>query len=354
MNRRRFVAALALPVLAAGGFVGLRSNYNPYYSGPKSDHFDGMQFFIDGFTQEKSRLDLLRWQAGRQKATWPAANPGVEDKPPQRVRGSALRVSYVGHATVLIQTHGLNILVDPVWAERASPFQFAGPKRINTPGVGLASLPPLDAVLVSHNHYDHLDLTTLGLLAGMHPKAMFLTPLGNDAIMQGAVPAARLRTFDWGAAFDLAPGCRVHFEPCYHWSARGLFDRRMALWAAFVLETPSGKIYHIADTGFADGYLFRKAREKHGAFRLAIIPIGAYEPRWFMRDHHIDPDEAVKVLQLCGAEQALAHHWGTFQLTDEAHDEPPQRLAQALTRENIAGARFAVKRPGEVLEIAGS
>ena len=354
MNRRRFLTALTLPFLAAGGWIGLRSNANPYYSGPVSDHFDGTQFFIEGFTKEHSRMDLLRWQTGRKKAPWPEQLPGLNDKPPQRVQGSAMRVSYVGHATVLVQTHGLNILIDPVWAERASPVQWAGPKRINAPGINLGDLPPLDVVLVSHNHYDHLDLATLGVLAAAHRGARFLMPLGNDALMQGIVPADRMATFDWGAQTEIGPGCAVHFEPSYHWSARGLFDRRMALWSAFVITTPSGKIYHIADTGFADGALFRQAREKHGGFRLAILPIGAYEPRWFMRDHHINPDEAVQILQLCGAQQALAHHWGTFQLTDEPVDEPPRLLETALVREQIPAARFAVKRPGEVLDILES
>jgi L-ascorbate metabolism protein UlaG (beta-lactamase superfamily) len=351
MNRRQFLSALTLPALAAGGLVGWRSNFNPYYSGPVSDHFDGKKFFIDGFTEEKSPLDLLRWQTGRKKADWPIDAPAFADKPPQRVEGAALRVSYVGHATLLIQTHGLNILIDPVWAERASPVQWAGPKRVNAPGIALGDLPPLDYVLVSHNHYDHLDLVTLGVLASTHARALFLTPLGNDAIMQGIVPAQRVRTFDWGGHAAIGPGAAIHFEPSYHWSARGLFDRRMALWSAFVIETPSGKIYHIADTGFADGALFRQAREKHGDFRLAILPIGAYEPRWFMRDHHINPDEAVKILEISGAQQALAHHWGTFQLTDEPIDEPPALLDAALKRENIAASRFQVKRPGEVLDL---
>jgi L-ascorbate metabolism protein UlaG (beta-lactamase superfamily) len=352
MNRRRFLTALTLPVLAAGGLFGWRSNNNPYYSGPTSDHFDGVRFFIGEFAKDKSPFALMQWQLAGGKAAWPTSLPAFTDKPPQRVNGSALRVSYVGHATLLIQTHGLNLLIDPVWAERASPFQFAGPKRANAPGIALDDLPPLDAILISHNHYDHLDLATVGSLAKSHPKALILTPLGNDAIMLGAVPADRIRTFDWGGKFDLGPGASVHFEPCYHWSARSLFDKRMALWCAFVIETPSGKIYHIADTGFGDGAPFREAQEKHGPFRLAIIPIGAYEPRWFMEDFHVNPTEAVKILQVCGAEQALAHHWGTFQLTDEAHDEPPRKLEEALVRENISPSRFAVKRPGEVLELA--
>lgn len=350
-SRRRFVTILGLTVLAGAGFFSLRPTGNPYYNGPPSDHFDGEKFFVEGYTREKSRSDLLKWRFQGERAPWPESFPSPwHDTPPARVAGATLRVSYVGHASFLLQTHGVNILIDPVWSERASPVQWAGPKRVNAPGIALDTLPPLDAVLVSHNHYDHLDLATLRQLAIAHPRARFMVPLGNAAIMSENVPAARISEHDWGARVEIGPGAAVHFEPIYHWSARGLFDRRMALWCAFVIETPAGKVYHIADTGFHDGALFTKMREKHGAFRLAIIPIGAYAPRWFMKDNHIDPEEAVKILQLCGAEQALAHHWGTFQLTDEPIDEPPKLLAAALQKSGIAESRFLVKRPGEVYE----
>jgi L-ascorbate metabolism protein UlaG (beta-lactamase superfamily) len=148
----------------------------------------------------------------------------------------------------------------------------------------------------------------------------------------------------------VSPGVRVHFEPAQHWSARGLRDRRMALWCAFVIETPAGKIYHIADTGYGDGALFRDLYLRHGPMRLAHIPIGAYEPRWFMRGQHIDPEEAVRIFEDVDAAQALGHHWGTFKLTDEAIDEPPKRLAIALERAKIAPERFRPMRPGEVFE----
>ncbi len=348
LSRRKVLTFMGVPVLAGTGLFALRSDANPYYDGPASDHFDGRQFFINGYTREKSRADLLKWRLTSEKAKWPESFPSpFSDTPPLRVEGGALRVSYVGHASFLIQTQGLNLLIDPVWSERASPVTWAGPKRVNAPGVAMADLPPIDAVLISHNHYDHLDLATLRVLAANHPNARFIAPLGNDAIIRDDVPPSRTSTHDWGALVDVGKGVHVHFEPIYHWSARGLFDRRMALWSAFVIETQAGKIYHIADTGFADGALFRQAREKHGAFRMAIIPIGAFEPRWFMKDHHIDPAEAVEILKLCGAELAFGHHWGTFQLTDEAIDEPPKRLAAALAQANVPAERFLVKRPGE-------
>jgi L-ascorbate metabolism protein UlaG (beta-lactamase superfamily) len=255
---------------------------NPYYCGPVSDHFDGTRFFYPGHPTDRSRFDLLKWQfGGGPRPPWPQEAPGLRDTPPQRVEGAALRVSFVGHASVLIQTQGVNILIDPVWAERASPLTRFGPKRVNQPGIPLADLPPLDAVLVTHCHYDHLDLATLSHLARERPCRV-ITPLGNDAIMRARDPSIRAEAYDWGARVEIAPGIAVHIEPSLHWSARNLRDRRMALWCAFVIATPSGKIFHAGDTAYGDGRLFRELFLKYRGFRLANLPIGAYEPRWFM------------------------------------------------------------------------
>ena len=324
---------------------------NVYYAGPQSDHFDGTRFFLPGGrTIDKSRADLLRWQFGeRNRPAWPRHFPaGATDRPPHRVDGARLRVTHVGHASFLIQTQGVNLLVDPVWSERASPFRRIGPKRVNPPGIALDDLPPLDAILLSHNHYDHLDAITLSQLATSRPCPV-LTPLGNDTILREIDKRIAARAFDWGDVAEVGP-LRVHFEPAQHWSARGLRDRRMALWCAFVIETAAGKIYHIADTGYGDGELFRDLFRRHGRMRLAHIPIGAYEPRWFMRDQHVDPEEAVRIFQDIDAQQAIGHHWGTFRLTDEAIDEPAKRLAIALERAGIAPERFRASRPGEVFD----
>jgi L-ascorbate metabolism protein UlaG (beta-lactamase superfamily) len=352
MNRRRALGLSTIGApLAALGALTLRPARNPYYDGPESVHFDGLRFHLGENTRDKSRSDLLKWRFQGDPAKWPKSFPSPHrDAPPARVEGDRLRVSYVGHASVLIQTHGVNLLIDPVWSERASPFTFAGPRRVNAPGVALEDVPQLDAVLVSHNHYDHLDIETLSALARGQAKR-FLTPLGNDVIMRERDSTIGAEAYDWGARVEVGRGVFVNFEPCYHWSARGLFDRRMALWAAFVIETPSGAIYHIADTGLGDGEIFRRMRAKYGGFRLAILPIGAYAPRWFMRDQHVDPDESLQIMQMVGAERALAHHWGTFQLTDEPIEEPPERLAAALARENMTTDRFAAIRPGQTLDL---
>ncbi len=325
---------------------------NPYYSGPPSDHFDGLRFVAPGGSRDKSRRELLKWQWGsRNRPPWPKTFPSpFADRPPPRVDGARLRVTFVGHASFLVQTHGVNLLIDPVWSDRASPFRFAGPKRVNAPGVALDDLPSLDAILVSHNHYDHMDADTLKRLAVARPCPV-LTPLGNDTILQAIDPRIAAQAHDWGARVDVG-ALRVHFESALHWSARGLNDRRMALWCAFVIETPSAKIYHIADTAFGDGSVFEALREKHGAVDLAHLPIGAYAPRWFMRAQHVDPDESVAIFRLVGARRAIGHHWGTFRLTDEPIMEPAEKLGRALARESVAPERFRAARPGEAFEAA--
>ena len=326
---------------------------NPYYAGPVTDHFDGTRFFVPGIGNrtDKSRGAFLRWQFGkRDKPAWPKSWPSTQTKPDARVNGDGLRVTYVGHATMLIQTQGLNMLVDPVWSDRASPVQWAGPRRVNAPGIALDDLPPLDLILLSHNHYDHMDAATLTILAQKNP-CRIVTPLGNNAILRNFRAPLKADAFDWGDSVDIASNVAVHFEPAQHWSARGLNDRRMALWASFVIATPGGKIMHIGDTGYGDGEIFRSIHRKHGPMRLAILPIGAYEPRWFMRDQHVDPDESVRIFQDVDADYALAHHWGTFRLTDEAIDEPPKRLAIALERADIAPGRFVARRPGEMFDV---
>jgi L-ascorbate metabolism protein UlaG (beta-lactamase superfamily) len=352
MNRRTFLRLLAAPVvLVAGAFGWGRWNAgrNPYYAGPLSDHFDGVRFFNPGLDIDKSRADLLRFLLLEKRDAWPENWPSpFQDKPP--AKSDALRVTLIGHAAYLIQVAGLNILTDPVFSERASPFTFAGPKRVNTPGIAFEDLPKIDIVLVSHNHYDHLDVATLAKISARdNPRV--ISPLGNDAIIAAHDPSIRNEVYDWGDKIDLGAGITAIPVPTAHWSARGLGDRRKALWASFVIETPAGRIYHVGDSAYAEGRNFKAHRDAYGPFRLALLPIGAYEPRWFMQAAHMNPDEAVRAMQDLGVPQAVGHHWGTFQLTAEAVDAPAQALAVARAAAGIAPDAFVAFRPGQVFQV---
>jgi L-ascorbate metabolism protein UlaG (beta-lactamase superfamily) len=327
-----------------------RAEQPRYYRGPVSDHFDGVRFFHpDGMTPRDLR-DLLRWRLSRGGVPWPAWAPSpFRDKPPGRVGGERLRISFIGHASLLVQAGGLNILIDPVWSARASPVRFAGPRRVNEPGIAFADLPTIDAVLVSHAHYDHMDVATLSRLAGKDAPRI-ITPLGNDAVMRGHDARLAAEAFDWHDRVTLGEHVAVTLVPLRHWSARTLFDRNMTLWAGFVIETPAGRIYHVSDSGYGSGAHFREVRARYGSLRVAILPIGAYEPRWFMREQHMNPEEAVAAFLDCGAERAIAHHFGTFRLTDEAIDAPIKALIAARKEAGIAEDRFRVLMPGEAWE----
>ncbi|MGL4495235.1 MAG: MBL fold metallo-hydrolase [Beijerinckiaceae bacterium] len=352
-SRRTLIRlAAATAALGTGGsaYATWKSSRNPYYDGPVSDHFDGVRFFNPGGKLTNGFRSFLRWQTARGgKEAWPEAYPGaaVTDKPPAKVEGGALRVSFVGHASLLVQTAGLNILFDPVWSERASPVSFTGPKRVNPPGIAFDDLPRIDWARVSHTHYDHLDLETLTRLHDAHVPRI-VTPLGNDAIMKSHDGRLKVTAKDWGERVDLAGDVALHLAPAHHWSARGMLDRRMALWAAFVLTTPHGNILLVGDSGFHDGIYYRQIAEKFGPFRFSFLPIGAYEPRWFMAAQHQNPDEAVQAHKILRSAATLGHHWGTFKLTDEGIERPLEALDAARDKHGVSAAEFFTLRPGEV------
>jgi L-ascorbate metabolism protein UlaG (beta-lactamase superfamily) len=317
---------------------------NPYYSGLPSDHFDGLRFFNPGHPDtDRGLRDLLRWKLKGTAAPWPRSVPVGQTIPGARIDG--LRATIVGHASVLIQAGGLNVLTDPVWSDRASPLRFAGPRRVWAPGIAFEALPPIDAVLLSHNHYDHLDMRTL-LRLHIRDRPLIVTSLGNDVILRRAIPGIRVRAGDWWDRVDIGRGGEVMVVPAYHWSARTGRDRRMALWSGFMLSSAAGRIYFSGDTGYGSGRIFRDIRRRSGRPDLALIPIGAYAPRWFMCAQHTDPNEAVQILEDLEAARAVGIHWGVFRLTDEHREEPPELLLKALARRGIAGNLFPAGVPG--------
>jgi N-acyl-phosphatidylethanolamine-hydrolysing phospholipase D len=262
--------------------------------------------------------------------------------------GAAMQpaVTWIGHATALVQMGALNLLTDPIFSERASPFSFIGPKRAQAPGLSLAQLPHIDLVLISHNHYDHLDrdsVRALNLQAGGPP--LFIVPLGLKAWMadEGIGHVVEL---DWWQSHRVG-AAEVVLTPVQHWSGRSLSDRMHTLWGGYAVFTPDLHLYFSGDTGysqdFADTHEQLKARHgAEGGFDLALIAIGGYEPRWFMSDTHVNPAEAVQIHRDLHAKRSIGVHWGTFELTDESLDEAPRALAKARQQAGMGQAEFGV------------
>ncbi len=308
---------------------------------------DGERFDVPSHRVVNCTSDFWKWQTSGEKHRWPRwiENTG-HPAPPERVHGEAMSATWVGHATVLVQTAGLNILTDPFFSMRASPFQFAGPKRVRHPGIALNDLPPVDLILISHNHYDHMDMPTLRKLARRH-DAPILTPTGNARVIRKWVRGANIIERGWHEGYDLNQSAQVIPTPALHWSKRNFRDRNKALWSAFWIRAGNRNIYFAADTGFGSGTHFAETRQHYGQPDLALIPIGAYEPRWFMRAQHINPDEAAQAHKLLGAKTSIGIHHATIQLTDEAIDAPARALAEARARHGIAEHEFQTLDVGE-------
>jgi L-ascorbate metabolism protein UlaG (beta-lactamase superfamily) len=342
-------AVAAVGVVAAGVLLAGMALDEAPVERPVSDHFDGERFSLPGHANvgDRSFADLIRWQVTREAAPWPDSVPVTPALPAARVEGGALVATMVGHATVLVQTRGLNILTDPIWAERASPVGFAGPRRVTAPGIDFAKLPKIDLVVVSHGHWDHLDVPTLKALWD-RDRPLILVPLGHGRMLAEA--GIEARELDWGEQATVGDVTAVA-EPVYHWTSRWFADRNRALWAGWSLLTPEGLIYFAGDTGYGDGAAFRAVR-RNGPVRLALLPVGAYEPRWFMAEQHMNPAEAVQAMADLGAAQALGLHWGTFQLTDEGWEAPRADLAAALGKAGVEAGRFPALVAGETLRLA--
>lgn len=361
------IVALCLAVTIVPAFLD-----RIYYRGPASGHYDGAHFFNpDGAIDipappGASRQGFIaRWLLGADdRPRWPDAVAVKPARPAPFAAPRGMVATWVGHATVLVQAAGLNILTDPIWSDYASPFPPLGPKRVAQPGIRFDDLPRIDLILLSHNHYDHMDLPTLRRL-WERDRPKIVTSLGNDTILKNAgIPAVAL---DWGGsvsgaalnglapqaviqcgAYEHCPDYRVHVTRNHHWGSRWGTDRNRALWSSFVVETRAGNIFFAGDTGAGDMGWPIQAR-RYGPIRLALIPIGAFR-FWkgqMQSDAHIGPVQAVEVFRRLGASTAIPVHWGTFRLSYEKWDTPPKMLELALRCAGIPRDRFAPVRIGQ-------
>jgi L-ascorbate metabolism protein UlaG (beta-lactamase superfamily) len=319
----------------------------PHYRGPVSDHFDGTRFHNLTVTADKHD-GALKWMLERPWGTrnwrsWVDEPPGPP--PPRRVDGGGLRVTFVNHSTMLVQMDGLNLLTDPIWSERCSPVSFAGPKRHRPPGIRFDDLPPIDVVLLSHNHYDHLDVPTLRRLLAKHAPRI-VTALGNGLVLtkSGLGDSTEL---DWWQATPLSDAVTVTAVPAQHFSSRGVSDRNRNLWCGFVISGPSGHVYFAGDTGW--GPHFEQIRQRFSPIRLAMLPIGAYLPRWFMSPVHIGPDQAVEAHLALRASTSVPMHYGTFDLGDDGETQPVEELRAAIAEKG--DTKFRVLGFGEGLDV---
>jgi len=331
---------------------------------PVSDHFDGHLYFNPGVQQpplspgqEQTRRRpgwIWRWIFGAEWPEWPQVNESSPGTPPaSRVPKGTLSVTSVGHATFLIQLDGLNILTDPIWSERSSPVSWAGPKRYTGAGIRFEDLPPIDVVLVSHNHYDHLDLPTLKRLAEKGASRS-IVPLGNlDLMKETGIP--RADELDWWQSVRLSPDVTLTLVPAQHFSARTLWDRNKTLWGGFVVSGPSGNVYHAGDTGY--GPHFREIARRFPSIRVALLPIAPYRPKQakdtFSINYstvHMGPAEAVQAHLDLGAQLSIAGHFQVFQLGADGFDDAVSELASTLKERDLNPGSFIIPIHGQAIE----
>jgi len=303
------------------------------FKNPYNAPFDGTKFENLEPFPPNSFLTLLKWKLFKNdRKEWPEwIDLPVGEKPKERTAKGEIIYTVVNHATVLLQVDGVNILTDPIWSERTSPVSFLGPKRVHRPTIKFEDLPPIDLVVISHNHYDHLDIPTLKRLSDRYsPK--ILVGLKNGELLKNE-GIKNFIEMDWHQELEYKD-LKITFMPNQHWSARGLFDKFETLWGGYIVESDKGQIYFAGDTGY--GKFFKEIKKSFSNIILSFLPIGAYEPRWFMKPAHINPQEAVQGHEELGSRHSVGVHFGTFQLTDEGRDEPVEALKKALEGKDIS------------------
>jgi len=343
------MAILITIISLLGTFIGLALIIGyllsgPAYTGPITDHFNGKQFLNPSGIQAKGFSNVLKYFQEKRTEQWfKNYETAVREDPIPEPNISEIQYTYVNHSTFLIQHQGVKILTDPIWSERCSPFQFVGPARMRPPGIPFENLPIIDLVLLSHNHYDHLDKNTIEHIEEQwSPK--FIVPLGLKKVME-KMGCKNVQEIDWWESIDYKK-LQIKAVPANHFSSRGMFDRDVTLWAGFVIKSPSHKIYFLGDSGYSD--LFKTIGEREGPFDLSFIPIGAYLPEWFMSPIHISPKEAVQVHLDVKSKKSVAMHFGTFPLALDGPERAPEELIDNLHKLDIDLQSFFIPDEGGV------
>ena len=315
----------------------------PGYKGPVSDHFDGKKFSNPGNVEAKGLKDLIKWARNREPGIWKEITEITTAIPPVKFADDEIRVTFINHSSFLIQSYGLTFLTDPIWSERASPVSFAGPKRMVPPGIKMEDLPKIDIILLTHNHYDHLDIKALKELSKQHNPKIYC-PLGVGRYLKKK-GIDNIQEMDWWDRIPIKDDLTLMCTPAQHFSGRGMFDRDKTLWCGFALMKPDGSIYYSGDTGYGD--FFKDIAEKISPIKLSFLPIGAYKPGWFMAPIHTSPADAVRIHKEMGSQLSIPMHFGTFPLADDGMDDPVNDLKIAMKTEGISETEFIVLQNGQ-------
>ena len=304
----------------------------PVYRGQPTDHFNGKKFLNYGGARAKGFRDIIRWMmSGEPRPKWIYQDAQVLRETIQDFTSTEkIKVYFINHSSFLIQFSGLNFLTDPIFSEYASPFQWAGPKRMRPPGIEMQALPRVDYILLSHNHYDHLDLPALQRIRKMYDP-IIICPLGVDLLLRKK-GFQKIKCLDWWESVEFNQ-FEISVVPSQHFSARGMFDRDRTLWCGFIVSTPNLQIYYVGDTGY--GNFFKQIGDKFGPMDLSIIPIGAYNPRWFMSPIHCDPDQAIRIHSDVKSRKSIPCHYGTFPLAMDGQTEPIDELVSLSAYQEI-------------------
>lgn len=339
------VSIVILAVLMLFFAVGAIISAPSFKGKSSSDHFDGKKFFNPHGVAPHGLGSVIKWMWERKQPTYTTDKTPAYGKHPLASEKENIRITFINHSTFLIQVDGLNILTDPIWAERASPFTWAGPKRVKFPGIKIEDLPRIHAVVISHNHYDHLDINTMRTIFGGHHPKIF-TPLGVKAYFDDE-QIIGVTDLDWWDEVSVSDSVKIQAVPAQHFSGRGISDRDATLWAGYVIKTSKGNIYFAGDTGYNEK-TFKEIGDKAGPMAVSLLPIGAYVPRWFMSPVHTSPEEAVKIHQDVRSANSVGMHFGTFPLADEEQGQSERDLKSALGKYHINEERFVTLKEGDV------